>query len=224
MSDERLGQSKPTIEVRGRRFSRRTVEVHAIDEDESNSTQIDLTHINWNDHLTDVTLQRYLQKAMEIVRKAGIDADSMLDEQSPYGSLLRKHILNQYEPDSDQALAAQIIEIILHMQASDDYRQSLAFLLGRLTQLLDVYLGDPFKPRGRGPGPIKRKVKSLLKKNPDMSTTDLWRAVIDEPPKGWMVINPRMGDDEIYLSGPENVECHLPRFRNIVSEVRREIK
>lgn len=85
-----------------------------------------------------------------------------------------------------------------------------------------------FKPNGRGPGPVRKAIERLLKKQPSMKNAELWQALKTRPPKGYTVCENRQGR---YIEGPtprdrsnNRPEMTEARFRNICAEVRKELK
>ncbi len=50
-------------------------------------------------------------------------------------------------------------------------------------------LGQKFKPKGRGKGPIRKKIEQLLKKNPKATNAELWQSIKAKPPKGWVLMD-----------------------------------
>lgn len=125
----------PKIEQCGKLFSKRTIEVH-----ETEYGPIELIRINWCEEFTPKTLDHYRQQATEVLATYDIPVDALLTD-APHGSMVRDYVLNhtKHEQDSLPALAARILETILHMQADEYYKRSLAYRLGRLTMLFDVY-------------------------------------------------------------------------------------
>lgn len=125
----------PKIEQRGKQFSKRTIEVH-----ETEYGPIELIRINWCEEFTPKTLDRYRQQATEVLETYSIPVGALLTD-APHGSMVRDYVLNhaKHEHDSLPALAARILETILHMQADEYYKRSLAYRLGRMTMLFDVY-------------------------------------------------------------------------------------
>lgn len=83
-------------------------------------------------------------------------------------------------------------------------------------------LGQKFKPKGRGKGPIRKKIEQLLKKNPKAKTAELWEAIKAKPPKGWHFMeSPRLGS---YIEGPENQSMSHRVFANHVSAEKKALK
>lgn len=93
--------------------------------------------------------KHYAEKAERILRERGINVDAMLID-SPNGSGIRDFIFNQKgeQHDSVIALASQVLELSLHVlgyqsaHAPGNVIEPLAYRLGRLAMLLDVYEFD----------------------------------------------------------------------------------
>ena len=149
--------------LEGRRFSKREV------------TDIpdggELVRINWDDHLTQETIERHLETAKGILVAAGVDVDGLLVD-SPHGSLVRDHVLNYSgkEPDSREGLAAQILEHCLHVNAyqaidgGSRLRTGAAYKLGRLLRLFQVYEIGASQPRAASKNPRPNKRDPLREK------------------------------------------------------------
>lgn len=82
--------------------------------------------------------------------------------------------------------------------------------------------GAKFKSKGRGQGPIKKRITALLKKSPSMKNAELWDEIAAKPPRGWTACDNRLGR---YLEAPTGgKDCGYDRFLNIAAEVRRQMK
>ena len=78
---------------------------------------------------------------------------------------------------------------------------------------------------GRKPGtvgPIRKKIATLLKKNPTMKNPQLWDGVIANLPRNWTAFDNRQGK---YLEGPnQNVHMIQRRFFTICGEERKKLE
>ena len=70
-------------------------------------------------------------------------------------------------------------------------------------------------------GPIREAVRKLLKKNPKLTNDEIWETLKKHPPKGWEVMENRLGK---YLSGPEGKEVKYRSFQNVCSSERKTLK
>lgn len=86
----------------------------------------------------------------------------------------------------------------------------------------DVRQGRAFKGRKRGSeGPVKKAVQKVLEKNPKMKNAQIWEALQDALPRGWLVCDNRVGK---YIEGKSADQgCEYRRFLNTCSEVRAEL-
>ncbi len=84
-------------------------------------------------------------------------------------------------------------------------------------------LGSKFK-KGRkqgSSGPIRKAIARLLKKTPAMKNAELWRAIKDNPPRGWKAYENRAGH---YIEGPEAGDnMGYERFCNVSAEERKKL-
>lgn len=79
-----------------------------------------------------------------------------------------------------------------------------------------------FAPKGRGPGPIRKAIRRLLKRAPGMRNAELWAEIASNPPRGWTAFDNRLGR---YFEGPGAGEnMNWQRFCNIASEERASIR
>lgn len=70
--------------------------------------------------------------------------------------------------------------------------------------------------------PIRRRMAELLRKSPGMRNADLWAAIKSKPPRGWDLVENRVGK---YASGPTGVrDMSYARFCNVAAELRRELE
>jgi hypothetical protein len=90
--------------------------------------------------------------------------------------------------------------------------------------LLDEYLKD-FEERfsagrKRGTGsPIRKAIADELKRDPRLSTADLWSKISLAPPRGWTLYDNRIGK---YAEGPKaGQNMSYARFSNVASEERK---
>lgn len=83
---------------------------------------------------------------------------------------------------------------------------------------------------GRKPGtvgPIRKKIKGILKKDKNIKNDELWKLITENPPKGWRLFDNRAGR---YAEGPKSDDVigyknmSYKRFCNVVSEERRLLK
>ena len=84
-------------------------------------------------------------------------------------------------------------------------------------------LGFLFK-KGRRPNtgsPIRKRIAVLLRKNPNLKNSELWKAIEQKPPKGWTAFDNPSGK---YLEGPENKNMSYRRFCNVCAEERPRAK
>ena len=71
------------------------------------------------------------------------------------------------------------------------------------------------------PGPIRKAVANLLKRNPEAKNSELWEAVRRRPPKGWQAFEtPKLGK---YLECPPK-NMSYARFCNVCAEERKRLK
>lgn len=88
----------------------------------------------------------------------------------------------------------------------------------------DVATGRKFRA-GRKPNTgsiIRKKIASLLKKNPAMKNPELWAAVAARPPRGWTAYDNRVGK---YLEGTKaDDSMGYARFCTVCGEERKKIK
>lgn len=86
----------------------------------------------------------------------------------------------------------------------------------------DVRQGRAFKGRKKGSeGHVKKAVRKVLKKNPKMKNAQIWEALQDALPRGWLVCDNRAGK---YIEGKSADQgCNYRRFLNTCSEVRAEL-
>lgn len=82
-------------------------------------------------------------------------------------------------------------------------------------------LGQKFMS-GRKPntgGPIRNRIKTLLRKTPTLKNGELWTAVTAKPPRGWIV-----SYDGDALIGPTNDDgMKRERFNNVCGEERKKL-
>jgi hypothetical protein len=120
------------MKARGRRFSRREVIAPGLE------------RLDWADYWGTQTLARHERHARSILERSGINVDRLLAD-APHGSNVLEYVLNRYERDSLQGLAARILECSLHaraymqMKGGEKVLPDHAYRLGRLTLLLKVY-------------------------------------------------------------------------------------
>lgn len=132
---------KRTKKTVGKRFSRRDIEVITVGD-----LVFHLEQIDWDEAFTASTIDKYRAKALDALKAEGVPIEPLL-EQSPHGSLLRDYVLNNESMphDSLASLAARMLEICLHVVAYQGMPEAnrkvagLAFKLGRLSTLFDVY-------------------------------------------------------------------------------------
>jgi len=70
-------------------------------------------------------------------------------------------------------------------------------------------------------GPIRKAVRKLLTKNQKLTNDEIWETLKKHPPKGWDVMENRLGK---YLSGPEGKELKYRSFQNVCSSERKKLK
>ena len=132
------------IKSEGKRFSRTESKKVTTDDGVDHFYE----KIDWNYSCTPAALEAHCQRAIKILLAGGIKQSQLADSQ--HGSAIRDYVLNILDKprDSQLGLAAQILEVALHLQAYNDLpggkelMPSLATRLGRLASLLDTYQID----------------------------------------------------------------------------------
>lgn len=86
----------------------------------------------------------------------------------------------------------------------------------------DLHLGAKFSTGGKKrSGTVKKAVRRVLKSKPASSAADVWAILERKPPPGMTFFeSPWFGR---YIEKDGEPETKYPRFRNIVSEVKREL-
>ncbi|MBD5801316.1 hypothetical protein AZOA_07290 [Azoarcus sp. Aa7] len=127
---------------KGKRFSRRVLITH-----ETDCGPIFLQVIDTRSTYSRRTVEEARDRAVCVLTDSGVPVDALLAE-APHGSLVREHVLSvkDEEPDALAGIAAQLLEVALHLlaymdmgSAADKVLPGLAFQLGRLDLLLHVY-------------------------------------------------------------------------------------
>lgn len=71
-------------------------------------------------------------------------------------------------------------------------------------------------------GPVRKAVAKYLTRHPSAKNDEIWGALKEKPPRGWTFMDNSLGR---YIEGPKaDREINFPRFRNICSEERRQLK
>lgn len=137
---KRLSTRKVTIE--GKRFSQR--EVTAVTNEHGDT--IYFQKINWDAVYGHQTLERYRERAIDVLNANGVDVAALLED-APHGSLICEHVLvtRGETPDSVLFLAAKIVYLVSHILAYEKLPgyetriPDLAYDLGRVTAFFEVF-------------------------------------------------------------------------------------
>lgn len=136
------------------------------------------------------------------------------------GSTLPEETIDLLREIRHDALQAYIAKNIPLMEAK---LQGLHMACRVAGMLPAAKLGSKFK-KGRkqgSSGPIRKAIARLLKKTPAMKNAELWRAIKDNPPRGWKVYENRAGH---YIEGPEAGDnMGYERFCNVSAEERKKL-
>lgn len=134
--------STPAESAKGKRFSRRNLITH-----ETEYGPVILERIDWRAIFCRSSIEAARARAIRVLSAYGAPLDDLLAV-APHGSTVREYVMHVRgeEPDSLPALAAQLLEVALHLLAYLDMGEEaakavpgLAFRLGRLELLLHVY-------------------------------------------------------------------------------------
>lgn len=82
--------------------------------------------------------------------------------------------------------------------------------------------GKKFTPKGRGPGPIRKRIENELAKSPSMKPRQVWDKIKSKPPKGWEFLENAAGK---YIDGPKGGQgMGYARFSEVCKEVRDKLQ
>jgi hypothetical protein len=103
---------------------------------------------------------------------------------------------------------------------------------GKIIQALTpaAAFGKPFKDnadRERTPGPIRKAIRRLLEKNPDLKNPEIWELICAKPPRGWYAEEPKYFRDlkpELIGPNPKTDKCGYHNFCNLCGEERKKVK
>lgn len=112
------------------------------------------------------------------------------------------------------AHAKQNFEVLIPSMDALMYGLKAAVFLIPLAEI-----GEKFKS-GRKPGavgPVRKAIRSLLKKKPGMKNPEIWEHLKSNPPRGWVFYDNRIGEYIEYPGG----ETKRAQFNNICGEERK---